>query len=547
MLRIFDLLHQKKGKFIAQKVYFCEYNNYVYLIVQDKDSGKIIRSAKSDNGFQFRKVRVKEAVVKQYPLLKEKRRAFIQRRYAEHLAPAAEFIDRSKIEMQNAFRTPEGVLVFYHYHNYQSYQVGVAGFTQGDEPKLIWRHQQPVWEMRDQIDSKKIEFIDLIEIKGQLIAYWLVENEAVWATVYPNYRITEQIEIIKGSQLNRPKANPLIAPNAAHDWEAFSTFNPGALYESGKVHLLYRAQGHDYVSSIGYASSSDGLHIDEQLKDPVFMPTQPFEIPTKVGQVNMKFMSAGYGGCEDPRLTRIDDRIYMTYVAFNGYSEPRIALSSISVKDFLAHNWLWTHPVLISRPGVVTKSACILPEKINGKYVIFHRVFPDILIDYRDDLDFEDGQYLSYQKKISPRSALWWDSRKIGVGAPPLKTQDGWLLIYQSIDDKEGHPYKVGAMLLDLNDPSEVLHRSRQPILEPQEWYDNDGFKAGVVYPCGAVIIGETLFVYYGGADSRVCVATANLEQFLNQLKKEGDAKVEPTVIAKLDQKSLAKRGFFKF
>ncbi|HOA12080.1 MAG TPA: hypothetical protein PKK04_02250 [Candidatus Woesebacteria bacterium] len=99
MLRIFDLLHQKKGKFIAQKVYFCEYNNYVYLIVQDKDSGKIIRSAKSDNGFQFRKVRVKEAVVKQYPLLKEKRRAFIQRRYAEHLAPAAEFIDRSKIEM----------------------------------------------------------------------------------------------------------------------------------------------------------------------------------------------------------------------------------------------------------------------------------------------------------------------------------------------------------------------------------------------------------------------------------------------------------------
>ncbi len=73
------------------------------------------------------------------------------------------------------------------------------------------------------------------------------------------------------------------------------------------------------------------------------------------------------------------------------------------------------------------------------------------------------------------------------------------MLIYQSIDDKEGHPYKVGAMLLDLNDPSEVLHRSRQPILEPQEWYDNDGFKAGVVYPCGAVIIGETpLFIMVG-------------------------------------------------
>ncbi len=545
MLRIFNLLYQKKTKLISQRVYFCEYGAFVYLIVQDKDTGKIIKSAKSKDGFLFRKVRVKEEVVKQYPQLKKKRRAFIRERYVDHLAPASEFIDKSKISVQNAFRTPEGVLLFYHYHNYQSYQVGVAGFTHDDNPQLIWRHHQPVWEMYDQVADKKIEFIDLIEINGQLIAYWLVENEAVWATVYPNYRITEQIEIVKGSQLDRPKANPLISPNPAHDWESFTTFNPGALYDAGKVHLLYRAQGHDYVSSIGYASSADGIHIEQQLEKPVFIPTQPFEIPIQAGQVNMKFMSAGYGGCEDPRLTRIDDRIYMTYVAFNGYSEPRIAISSISVKDFLDHNWLWTHPVLISRPGVVTKSACILPEKIDGKYVIFHRVFPDILIDYRDDLDFNDGQYLSSQKKISPRSALWWDSRKIGVGAPPLKTKDGWLLIYQSIDDKEGHPYKVGAMLLDLNDPSEVLHRSRQPILEPQEWYDNDGFKAGVVYPCGAVIIGETLFVYYGGADSRVCVATANLEEFLNQLKKEGEAKVEPTVITKLDQKSLAKKGFF--
>lgn len=547
MLRIFNLLYQKKNKFISQKVFFCEYGHYVYLIVQDKETGKIIKSAKSKDGFLFNQVRVKEAVVKQYPQFRKKRRDFIQQRYASYLAPSSEFIDKSKIAVQNAFSTPDGVLLFYHYHNYQSYQVGVAGFTHGDNPQLIWRHHQPVWEMYDQIADKKIEFLDLIEIKGQLIAYWLIENEAVWATVYPNYRITEQLEIVKGSQLDRPQANPLISPNPAHDWESFTTFNPGALYDAGKVHLLYRAQGHDYVSSIGYASSADGVHIEQQLENPVFIPTQPFEIPIKAGQVNMKFMSAGYGGCEDPRLTKIDQRIYMTYVAFNGYSEPRIAISSISVKDFLAHNWLWTHPVLISKPGVVTKSACILPEKIDGKYVIFHRVFPDILIDYRDDLDFEDGQYLAGQKKISPRSALWWDSRKIGVGAPPLKTKDGWLLIYQSIDDKEGYPYKVGAMLLDLKDPSKVLHRSRQPILEPQAWYDNDGFKAGVVYPCGAVIIGDTLFVYYGGADSRVCVATANLEQFLNQLKKEGDAKVEPTVIAKLDQKNLAKRGFFKF
>jgi predicted GH43/DUF377 family glycosyl hydrolase len=546
MLRIFNLLYPKKEKLISQKVYFCEYQDLVYLIVQDRDTGKIIKSAKSSDGFLFQKVRVKEEIVKQYPQYRDKRRSFIQKLYANQLAPASEFIDHSKISMQNAFKTPEGVLLFYHYHNYQAYQVGAAGFSASDDPQLIWRHQQPVWEMYDQVAGKKIKFIDLLEIRGQYIAYWLVEDEAVWATVYPAYRITKEIEIIERSQLKRPQANPLINPNPTHHWESFNTFNPAALYEADKVHLLYRAQGHDYVSSIGYASSTDGLNIEQKLEQPIFVPTQAFEASVKPGQLNMAFASAGCGGCEDPRLTRIDDRIYMTYVAFNGYSEPRIALTSISIKDFLSHNWLWTHPVLISKPGLVTKSACILPEKINGKYVVFHRVFPDILIDFRDDLDFSDGQYLSAQKKISPRSALWWDSRKIGVGAPPLKTKDGWLLIYQSIDDKEGHPYKVGAMLLDLEDPSVVLHRSSQPILQPQEWYENDGFKAGVVYPCGAVIIDQTLFVYYGGADSRVCVATADLEQFLAELKKEGKAKVETTIITKLDQESLAKRGLFK-
>ena len=120
MLRILSLLYQKKAKFISQKVYFCEYKNFVYLIVQDKDSGKIIKAAKSKDGFQFRKVRVKEAIVKQYPQLRAKRKAFINKRYAKYLAPASEFIDKSKIEMQNAFRTPEGVLLFYHYHNHQS-------------------------------------------------------------------------------------------------------------------------------------------------------------------------------------------------------------------------------------------------------------------------------------------------------------------------------------------------------------------------------------------------------------------------------------------
>ncbi|MBU1885053.1 hypothetical protein KKE34_00390, partial [Patescibacteria group bacterium] len=219
------------------------------------------------------------------------------------------------------------------------------------------------------------------------------------------------------------------------------------------------------------------------------------------------------------------------YVAYDGWNPPRIALTSIALSDFLDHNFLWERPVLISKPNVVDKSAVIFPEKINNKYVIMHRVFPDILIDFVDDLNFDGYTYLRGEHKISPRSRQWWDSRKIGAGAPPLKTKDGWLLIYQAVDDKDASEYKVGAMLLDLNDPTKVLYRSAKPILEPREEYENYGFKAGVVYPCGAVIKDNTLFVYYGGADSYVCVATTPLEKFLDNLKATGITQLKPSML----------------
>jgi beta-1,2-mannobiose phosphorylase / 1,2-beta-oligomannan phosphorylase len=226
------------------------------------------------------------------------------------------------------------------------------------------------------------------------------------------------------------------------------------------------------------------------------------------------------GGCEDPRLTRIGDTVYITYVAYNGRTQPRIALSSIAYEDFLNKHWDWKKPVLISAPDIVDKNACLLPEKINGKYVIFHRVFPNILIDFVDDLDF-DGKtrWLTGQYEIPVRSlSSDWDSRKVGCGPPPLKTKDGWLLIYQAVGACGEYRYKIGAMLLDLKDPTRVLARSHSPILEPDAWYENEGLKTGVVYPCGAAIINGRLFVYYGGADMVTCVASAKLNGFLSEL-----------------------------
>ena len=213
----------------------------------------------------------------------------------------------------------------------------------------------------------------------------------------------------------------------------------------------------------------------------------------------------------------------MTYVAYDGYSSPRIALSSIDINDFLNKNWKWKKPVLISRPDIVDKNACILPEKINGKYVIFHRIFPEILIDFVDDLDFDgEGRWLEGQFKIPIiESASSWDSRKVAAGPPPMRTKDGWLFIYHAIDEKDEFRYKMGAMLLDINYPPKVLARTTHPILEPVARYENEGLKTGVVYPCGAVILKDQLFVYYGGADMVVCVATAKMDEFMLKLSYE--------------------------
>jgi predicted GH43/DUF377 family glycosyl hydrolase len=332
--------------------------------------------------------------------------------------------------------------------------------------------------------------------------------------------------------LERFDGNPILEPESGHWWESKAVFNPGAIYEDGKVHIVYRAIGDSDVSVIGYASSIDGFHIDERLEEPAYIPSESFEgaslvHPTSDSPRRVYFpmengrnyvSGGGWGGCEDPRLTKIDDRIFMTYVAFDGYSPPRLALTSIHINDFLSRNWQWKKPVLISRPWVIDKNACILPERINSKYVVFHRVYPHILIDFVDDLDFDGTtNWLRGEFKIKTRP-FYWDSRKVGAGAPPIKTKDGWLLIYHGIGERDPGRYKIGAMLLDLKNPTRVLFRSEKPILEPEIWYENEGWKSGVIYPCGAVVIKDRLLVYYGGADKVTCVASAKLDEFLDRL-----------------------------
>ena len=333
-------------------------------------------------------------------------------------------------------------------------------------------------------------------------------------------------------QLERHESNPIIEPREGNYWEMKATFNPGAIYADHRVHLLYRAIGGDDISVLGYASSDDGISFLERPDEPAYVPLSTKATTPKEEQKPLEpayFSGGGWnGGCEDPRLTLIGDRVYLAYTAFDGWGSIRIALSSIALQDFLKKNWKWKKPAMISPSGEIHKNWVLFPERIHGKFAILHSISPKILVDYfdnLDDFDEEEAVIKSKYNRISNTGA--WDSWIRGAGPPPLKTKDGWLLLYHAMDIRDPNRYKLGAMILDADDPTKILYRSRTPILEPDFDYENHGFKAGVVYSCGAVINNGELYVYYGGADSVTCVAMANLDTFLNELKIYGAPKLK--------------------
>jgi len=439
--------------------------------------------------------------------------------------------ENETFELDMAEKLSSGILICYrlmrHEKKTQRHQVHLALLDSNSPTHILWRSPSPIWE--DDVDWKNAHSAGATFFLSQLFGLWSTGGETAMLVRYPVFGLPFSIPRDRSISLEKAWTNPIVHPRPEYSWESFTTFNPAAFYADGKVHILYRAQGHDLVSSIGYANSRDGLHVDERLSAPIYHAQEVFESrpPGPLSAAASHYTSGGgIAGCEDPRVTVIEKKLYMTYVAFDGANPPRVALTSIQLEDFLNKRWLWERPVLISPPGIVDKSAVIFPEKIHGKYAIMHRIFPDILIDFESDLDFDGTRWLKGQYRIPIRRNMW-DSRKIGAGAPPIKTSEGWLLIYYGVDAREAQYYKMGAMLLDLENPTRVLYRSSTPILEPEEWYESSGFKPGIVYPCGAVTVGEKLLIYYGGADSVVCVASADLSQFLRQLKSNSRIHLE--------------------
>lgn len=441
--------------------------------------------------------------------------------------------------------TKKNLLVFYFFvkkeHKTITYSLRVAFFDKNnpyhhhrENHRVIW-HQQGDW-----VNSAVP--IGLVKHKQILISYWQNEKKQIFALKHKEHlKFLEEPEDTSNYPiLRRLVKNPILKPIMDHWWESLAVFNPAAVKHGDKIHLVYRAVGDTSESMLGYASSQDGINFDQRLALPIFGSADNLENDQKEVKpyCSLRFISGGAGswagwaggggGCEDPRLTEIDGRFYLIYVAYTGWSEPRLAMTSISEDDFCQHHWRWREPVLISRPGEINKSGCLLPEKIDGKYVIFHRVFPDILIDFVDDLNQFDGRtWLKGDYRIQRREG-YWDSRKVCVGATPIKTADGWLVIYNAVDDLNDRIYKLGAMLLDSHNPTKVLYRSQAPVLSAETHYENNGLKYGVAYACGAVEHNNNLLVYYGGSDQFVCGAYSPMDEFLTKLKSSGKPRLQP-------------------
>ena len=197
-----------------------------------------------------------------------------------------------------------------------------------------------------------------------------------------------------------------------------------------------------------------------------------------------------------------------------------MCLALASTKDFMAFE---KHGVV--GPDRDDKDFVLFPEKVNGKVAMLHRLDSKIQIAYFDNLDALNDSQEFWSKYVTHVSAFdvitpkyHWEAWKVGIGPPPIKTDRGWLVFYHGVDVHR--IYRVGAALLDLDNPAEVLARTSEPILEPEMDFEKRGIVPNVVFPTGVVTLDGDLLVYYGGADRITCVTKTPIDGFLDDLEK---------------------------
>lgn len=339
-------------------------------------------------------------------------------------------------------------------------------------------------------------------------------------------------------KLTKYPENPILSPLPEHDWESLVVTNPGAVMNpsTGKILLLYRAAGNDpqHLVRFGLAESEDGFHFTRISPHPVFTPSAEGHFDA---------------GCvEDPRITPFGDEFLVTYACRHSppgqywlgeknpspppsfpASYPAKIRSNLTTtglamtKDF--RTWRRCGPV--TDPRYDDRDVYFFPEKIGGKFWMIHRPMewcgpeygtehPAIWINHSDDL----LHWESSTSRLLAMAEFDWEV-KIGGNTPPLRTDLGWLTLYHG-KGPDGY-YRLGALILDLENPALVRYRTRDWLLEPEFDYETKGCyqMGGVVFPCGKVVKDDTLFVYYGGADKYVGVAICSYSGLLEDLSRQ--------------------------
>ena len=294
-------------------------------------------------------------------------------------------------------------------------------------------------------------------------------------------------------KLVRSSANPILKPSD-NWWESVSVCNPGVVQLDGEVHMIYSAKGEDGVSRLGYAKLAQAEKVVTRLPYPVFYPEAWFEKDS----------------VEDPRLCLIDDVVYMLY-AGKERDMARVCESYITLQDFVNCRWSWSeHRLLLpNMVGIHDRNAAYFPRKINGRYVLLHRpmmMTENIWVSF----SYDRRHWYGHREILKPREG-YWDDAKIGIAGPPHETEAGWLLLYHGVEAKTW-TYRLGFVILDKQDPTKVIYRCEEPILEPEMHYEREGVTPNVVFSCGSFLQDNKLVVYYGAADKVICVAYATIK-----------------------------------
>ncbi|BDD02165.1 hypothetical protein [Persicobacter psychrovividus] len=335
-------------------------------------------------------------------------------------------------------------------------------------------------------------------------------------------------------KLTKSDKNPILSPKKENSWESLVTCNPGAWYEDGKFYLLYRAAGDDkeHYIHFGLAESEDGETFTRVSDQPVFSPS----------------VDGPDAGCvEDPRIIKMDDTYYVTYayrafppgqywkLSYDEVTEVKVAASAPAVlsknitntalaisKDLKSYQRVgrMTNPMLDDRDVI------LFPEKVNDKFIMLHRPKEWVGKEYGTDhasiwiAQSEDMMDWEGKSQLLLKGEQWWEE-KVGGNTPPVLTDQGWVMLYHGVcEDKI---YRVGAALLDKNDPTKVLARTKDFIMEPEFDYETDGIYKGCVFPVGNVVKDDTLYIYYGAADQYCALATCNIDELVAFIK-ENDA-----------------------